>query len=90
MEDWRLQGQEKWLTGATFCWQTYKPRPNWDHDHCVFDSRRISAEPGERNEGYVTTDHRRHWVCKECFQDFAGMFKWKVVDCPDPSDASDS
>jgi hypothetical protein len=27
--------------------------------------------------GYVTEDGR-HWICKECFNDFREQFEWKV------------
>ena len=35
--DWRLRGQERYLTGREFVWREYTaPRPDWDHDHCEF------------------------------------------------------
>jgi hypothetical protein len=76
--DWRLQGQEKYLLGATLRWQRYHaPRTDWDHDHCEFCWRAFSERGGDRNEGYVTADNYR-WICRECFDDFKEQFGWKV------------
>ena len=42
-DDWRLQGQEKYLLGRTMRWTTWAPyRENWDHDHCEFCMAKIS------------------------------------------------
>ena len=35
-------------------------------------------------EGYTTTDAHEdgagyHWICKQCFDDFRGLFEWRVV-----------
>ena len=36
-DDWRLQGQEKYLFGATLLRKRYKAwSEDWDHDHCEF------------------------------------------------------
>ena len=35
--DWRLQGQERHLTGAQLKWRAWMQlRVDWDHDHCEF------------------------------------------------------
>lgn len=82
-DDWRLQGQERFLKGATLCWRTYTPyRPEWDHDHCEFCSRKLSARTGDINEGYSTADGY-HWICRDCFADFKDLFEWTVVPCTD-------
>ena len=60
-------------------------------------ARRFIAEtPDVLTEGYTTTEqHPRganyHWICKTCFDDFAGEFGWRVVQdssrssqCPRP------
>jgi hypothetical protein len=79
MEDWRLQGQEKYLLGALLSRKKYtKPRPDWDHDHCSFCWKKFSDVPGEANEGYTTADGY-YWICDECFADFKEMFDWKLV-----------
>ena len=78
--DWRLQGQENYLTGLTFELKKYKKySPNWDHDHCEFCWKEFSEEKSEDvlNEGYATEDNYR-WICPACFLDFKEMFDWKV------------
>ncbi len=80
--DWRVGGQERYLTGVTLRWQEYRaPRPDWDHDHCAFCWAKFmeGAEPEIQHAGYATVD-RTHWVCKQCFTDFQERFKWKVVE----------
>ena len=75
MEDWRLQGQEQFLMGATLRRKKYKKyRPDWEHDHCEFCNRKISERRGDRNEGYVTADEY-HWVCDECFAEFRSAIR---------------
>jgi hypothetical protein len=84
--DWRLQGQEKYLKGATLIFKNYAPyRAGWDHDHCDFCQRKF-MKPGNSDtlsEGYATKDNY-HWICSECFKDFVDMFKWIVA--PDVED----
>lgn len=80
-EDWRLQGQEAYLKGATFQWRTYvRYSETWRHDHCEFCGAEF-AEPGTTSgaltEGYSTPDNYR-WVCAQCFADFKERFCWRV------------
>lgn len=79
--DWRLQGQEKFLKGVPLTLKTYsKPREGWDHDHCEFCSTKF-MEKGMADvlhEGYATEDNYR-WVCTQCFQDFKDMFEWGLA-----------
>jgi hypothetical protein len=81
-EDWRLHGQEKYLTGLTL----YKKRwvsddPQWDHDHCEFCMVKFMDvdEPDVLREGYATADNYR-WICNECFNDFRDRFGWTLVE----------
>jgi hypothetical protein len=74
-DDWRLQGQERYLKGATLYWRKYRRppwNPDWDHDHCEFCGAKFMEEdyPDVLHEGYATSDEYR-WVCKPCFEDFA-------------------
>ena len=80
MEDWRLQGQEKYLQNAELALEKYKKyREDWDHDHCEFCSAKFSEDiPDTFNEGYTTLDNYR-WICENCFNDFKEKFNWKVV-----------
>lgn len=74
--DWRRQGQERYLLGKRLVFQPYRPyREGWDHDHCEFCGDKLSVSPGDVNSGYVTEDGY-HWVCQKCFDDFEEEFGW--------------
>ena len=77
--DWRLNGQETCLCGATLIYQPWKPaNPRNDHDHCEFCWEKFANYPGCLREGYSTTDRER-WICEACFKDFAAQFEWEVA-----------
>lgn len=83
--DWRLQGQARYLSGVELGWQEYREyRAGWDHDHCEFCAAKFSESlPDTLRGGYATLDRYR-WVCKECFDDFRDLFNWRVtVAAPD-------
>ena len=83
MSDWRLQGQEKYLSGVRLSKAVYrKRRQDWDHDHCEFCCAKFSEREEDLNEGY-TTDAGYHWICERCYEDFKTRFKWQVCDEPD-------
>jgi hypothetical protein len=78
MSNWRLQGQEEYLLGASLSKKIYKkPREDWDHDHCEFCSAKFSEAEGDLTEGYTTDDEYR-WICTRCFEDFKEQFQWIV------------
>ena len=80
LDDWRRQGQEKYLKSLALTWKKYiKFRDDWDHDHCEFCSHKFMEEGNTEcfHEGYATSDNYR-WICKECFEDFRGEFDWSV------------
>jgi len=80
--DWRLGGQERYLTGVTLRWQEYRaPRADWDHDHCAFCWAEFTERPDPKvqHAGYATLDEY-HWICKRCFNDFRDRFAWTVVE----------
>ena len=82
-EDWRLQDQQRYLTGAILFWQAWGPpkdRPEWDHDHCAFCWQKfMDGDDAEvQKEGYATEDGR-YWVCKRCFEDFSELFRWTIA-----------
>lgn len=99
-DDWRLNGQDRYLTGAKLEWAEWQPpRPSWDHDHCEFCWAKF-AEPnslgpeslGALHAGFATSDRSR-WVCPQCFADFRKQFGWLVIgSVPDtePDDGTDS
>ncbi len=74
--DWRRQGQERYLKGKRLLLQPYRPyREGWDHDHCEFCGDKFSTSSADINSGY-TTETGYHWVCKKCFADFKEEFEW--------------
>ncbi len=79
-DDWRLQGQEKYLFGAILSFKKYSDRKTTtDHDHCEFCWAKFSDTiPGKLTEGYTTQDDYR-WICNECFIDFKDKFKFLLT-----------
>ena len=77
--DWRLQGQEKYLFGKSLLFTNYSDRKTTtDHDHCEFCSNKFSNTiPGCLTKGYTTTD-AYHWICENCFIDFKNDFEWTI------------
>ncbi len=74
--DWRRQGQEKYLKDKHLVFRQYSPfRVGWDHDHCEFCGRKFSNSPNDLGEGYSTNDGY-HWICQTCFEDFKSEFGW--------------
>jgi hypothetical protein len=81
MDDWRLQGQERYLSGVTLYRRAYRRySETWDHDHCAFCWVKFSEQDltGALHSGYATADDA-HWICDRCFQDFRDGFRWRVV-----------
>lgn len=79
-DDWRLRGQEKYLSGKTLYFRKWAaPRKEWDHDHCEFCWEKFSDFPDTLHEGYTTEDNY-HWICPNCYNDFKEMFKWKFTE----------
>ena len=78
--DWRLQGQGKYLFGKTLVHKKYADRTTTtDHDHCEFCSDKFSSTIANcLTEGYTTTDDY-HWICENCFNDFKNDFKWTTI-----------
>ena len=77
-DDWRRQGQERFLKGRRWTLRGYRPnREGWDHDHCELCGAKFSLAEGDLHQGYVTTDYY-HWVCESCFADFRDEMEWVV------------
>ena len=78
LNDWRLQGQEKYLYAAILQYKNYGDRITLtDHDHCEFCFKKFSnLIPGSLLQGYTTLDNYR-WICEDCYADFNDYFKWK-------------
>ena len=76
--DWRLQGQGRYLHGATLYRRVWtQTRPHWDHDHCEFWRETFSTSDRDLHEGYTTDDDYR-WICEQCFTDFRERFQWQL------------
>lgn len=79
-DDWRRQGQERYLTGARLTLRPYTPhRPGWDHDHCAFCGVKFmpapTPSPDILDAGHATDD-LYHWVCPPCHHDFKDEFRF--------------
>jgi hypothetical protein len=83
--DWRLMGQARYLSGATFHWRTWhETLVGWDHDHCEFCFTKISNRPELSDavrEGYATAD-QSCWVCATRAADFGDRFSFTLVGGP--------
>ncbi len=82
VDDWRKQGQERFLRGVVLVHRLYRQReqnPRWDHDHCEFCGATFSLldKPEYLKEGYATEDDY-YWMCQTCFDDFKDEFQWQV------------
>ena len=78
-EDWRLNGQERFLFKVKLTKvKLHFPEPDIvDHEHCDFCWGKFSDKDDDLHVGYVTDDHE-HIVCEECFNDFKERFEWIV------------
>lgn len=79
LNDWRLQGQEGYLMGATLFYKDYVDRKTkTGHDHCEFCFTKFSDNyPDTLQAGYTTADDYR-WICPPCFEDLKDMFQFKT------------
>ncbi|HVL50728.1 MAG TPA: hypothetical protein VM754_04415 [Actinomycetota bacterium] len=86
-QDWRLFGQEKYLFGASLVRSDYARSrvvdSPWEDDHCEFCGHEFMKDnfPDVLHEGYAT-QNGLHWICADCFNDFAPMFCWTVSQHP--------
>ena len=77
--DWRLQGQEKYLKNETLFYKQYADRKaETDHDHCEFCGTRFSNTISEDLKVGYTTKGDYRWICSQCFDDFKQMFSFKI------------
>jgi len=63
---------------CAFCWAKFMD-PAFSDAHQRF----IEEHPDVLSKGYTTTaEHEHganyHWICKQCFEDFADLFQWHV------------
>ncbi len=80
-DDWRLQGQERYLKGLHFRLVPYKPSIPSEHDHCEFCWDKFMDLPGYLQEGYrFKSKGQTRWVCLQCFEDFREQFSFVLDD----------
>lgn len=79
-DDWRRQGQERYLAGQVLTAKEYRPyRADWDHDHCEFCGAKFSLNGRDLTFGYCTLDGY-HWICPDCFEEFKEEFRWTLAE----------
>ena len=88
-DDWRLNGQDEYLTGVILHYKPYrKLSETWNHEHCEFCWAKF-MEAGDNvlgtlHSGYATEGDWQ-WICAECFADFKEKFAWKVIETMESS-----
>lgn len=84
MEDWRLQGQERYLMGKKlYPIKFTRYSDKWDHEHCDFCFATFSDYDGDLHEGYCTEPSNTatsKWICSECYADFKEYFGWVLCE----------
>ena len=84
--DWRRQGQERYMAGKALHLENFVPTESNDHQHCEFCSAKFSAAKEDLSNGYTTAD-AYHWVCLECFIDFRDEMNWTLTEVPARSES---
>lgn len=80
LDDWRMRGQEDYLTNQTFYLHPYEPKNEKnDHAHCEFCWEKFSIYDGTSHVGYSTLDDK-YWICAPCYEDFAEKFSFHIWD----------
>lgn len=77
MNDWRLAGQERYLSKAILVKTRFHPYADYDHDHCSFCWSKFSAAEEDLHVGYASLDGR-HMICETCYMDFKELFQWTL------------
>ena len=77
MDDWRLSGQERYLSRAVLIKAVFKKHSEIDdHTHCIFCWDKFSERAEDLHVGYT---NGYHWICETCFNDFKEQFGWIVT-----------
>ena len=77
MEDWRLNGQERYLYKKKLCKKNFESSDSFYHAHCDFCWAKFSVYAEDLHSGFCTEDEY-HWVCDTCFNDFKESFQWDI------------
>lgn len=80
MNDWRLNGQEKYLDHVILKHIKYSSNQYYksNHKHCAFCFEKIGISSDNIHEAYCTEDEY-HWICDDCYNDFKDIFDWKLI-----------
>ena len=78
MDDWRLRGQDAYLSNAKLVKIRFKQSGEYDHDHCDFCWDKFSEQEGDLHIAYSTLD-AAHLICETCYDDFKELFSWERV-----------
>ena len=81
LDDWRRQGQERFMKGLRFVPRRFRTAGRSEHEHCEFCSRKFSEDAADLRDGYATEDSYR-WVCPACFEDFREEYGWTLGSRP--------
>ena len=79
MDDWRLTGQDTYMSNVFLRKKTSRELRKKDstwHEHCEFCMCTITKDCSD--ECYSTEDEYR-WVCLKCYLDFKDSFGWKTT-----------
>ncbi len=81
-DDWRLHGQEHYLSGQKLYYIPFQPLSGkWDHEHCEFCWDKFMLHPECLQKGYCTKPQNQrdaHWICPACYEDFREKFDWTL------------
>ena len=79
--DWRLTNQINYLNNKKLQYIQYKAQSTFEHSHCEFCWKKFMEHCIDMEdcteEGYSTLDGEK-WICKQCYEDFKELFKWKI------------
>lgn len=80
MNDWRLNGQQKYLNHVKLKHIKFSnlQYDKSNHEHCEFCLEKISIFSDCIHEAYCTEDEY-HWICDDCYNDFKDIFDWKII-----------
>ena len=74
MEDWRLLGNFKDITGNKFKKTKFKSTEKNDHEHCEFCWEKALTDKACT---FYCTEDMSYWICEDCFRDFQNKFNWQ-------------
>lgn len=78
IDDWRLNGQERYLFRKELKRTVFTPSTQNDHAHCSFCWEKFGLFEDMATVGYKTIGGN-WWICDQCFQDFKDKFEWTVA-----------